>query len=162
MEKSVADPVNYQAIVKAPGFNIGVRCDRDEVTLIDYLPPGAEQVPKTPLAKEAVRQLRAYLKDPAFEFSLPLSPAGTPFQRKVWQEIADIPCGHTTTYGELAKAVKSAPRAVGGACGANPYPIVVPCHRVIATGGGLGGFARETGGLLLEIKRWLLEHELER
>ncbi|CAG4884898.1 Methylated-DNA--protein-cysteine methyltransferase [Georgfuchsia toluolica] len=150
---------DYAAIIKAPGFNLGVCCNRDEITRIDYLQPGAEQTPKTPLAKEAVRQLRAYLKNPAFEFSLPLAAAGTFFQRKVWQEIAAIPPGQVTTYGELAKAVQSAPRAVGGACGANPYPLVVPCHRVIATGGGLGGFARERGGFLLDIKRWLLEHE---
>ena len=150
---------DYQAIVKAPGFNIGLHCNADEVTLIDYLPPGPEQAPKTLLAKEAVRQLRAWLKDPAFAFSLPLAAAGTPFQRKVWQEIAAIPPGHTTSYGELAKAVKSATRAVGGACRANRYPIVVPCHRVIAAGGGIGGFANARGGFLLDIKRWLLEHE---
>ena len=150
---------DYAAIVKATGFNIGVCCNQDEITRIDYLPTGVEQAPMTPLAKEMVRQLRAYLKDPAFGFSLPLAPAGTLFQRKVWQEIAAIPSGHVTTYGELAKAVKSAPRAVGGACGANSYPIVIPCHRVIAAGGRLGGFARASGGFLLDIKRWLLEHE---
>lgn len=149
----------YQAIVKAPGFNIGVCCDNDEITLIDYLPPGAEQVPKATVAKEAVRQLRAYLNDPAFAFSLPLAPAGTHFQRKVWDEIADIPPGHTTSYGELAKAIRSGPRAVGGACGANPYPVVVPCHRVISAGGGLGGFAKQRDGFLLDIKSWLLAHE---
>lgn len=153
----------YAAVVKAPCFSIGVRCSDDEVTQLDYLPPGTSEVaPKSPLAKEVVRQLRAYLKDPAFEFGVPLAAAGTPFQRKVWDEIADIPPGHTTTYGEIAKAIKSAPRAVGGACGANPYPIVVPCHRVIASGGGIGGFANQRGGFLLDIKRWLLEHELER
>jgi methylated-DNA-[protein]-cysteine S-methyltransferase len=150
---------DYAAIVKAPGFNIGLHCNQDEITQIDYLPPGPEQAPKIALAKEAVRQLRAYLKDPTFKFGLPLAAAGTRFQRKVWAEIADIPPGHTTTYGELAKAVKSAPRAVGGACGANPYPVVVPCHRVIAAGGGIGGFAHQRDGLLLDIKRWLLEHE---
>ena len=150
---------NYQAIVNAPGFSIGVCCNDDEITLIDYLKPRAEQAPKTPLAQEAVRQLRAYLKNPACVFSLPLAAAGTHFQRKVWDQIADIPPGHTTSYGELAKAIKSGPRAVGGACGANPYPVIVPCHRVIAASGGLGGFARQRGGHLLDIKSWLLEHE---
>lgn len=151
---------DYDAVFDAGSFCIGVRCSDDEVTLIDYLPAGTSAVaPNKPLAKEAVRQLRAYLKDPSFEFGLPLAPAGSPFQRKVWQQIADIPSGHTTTYGEIAKAIKSAPRAVGGACGANPYPIVVPCHRVVATGGGIGGFANSRGGFLLDIKRWLLEHE---
>lgn len=159
MEKCVHNMNHYQAIVAAPGFSIGICCDDDEITLIDYLKPRLEQTPKTSLAKEAVRQLRAYLKDSAFIFSLPLAAAGTHFQRKVWQEIAAIPSGHTTSYGELAKAVKSGPRAVGGACGANPYPLIVPCHRVIAASGGLGGFARQRGGFLLDTKRWLLEHE---
>ena len=85
--------------------------------------------------------------------------AGTHFQRRVWAEIAAIPLGQTHTYGQLAKSLKNAPRAVGQACGSNPYPIVVPCHRVVATGGGLGGFARERGGFLLDVKRWLLTHE---
>jgi methylated-DNA-[protein]-cysteine S-methyltransferase len=155
--------INYQAIITTPMFNIGVCCNSDEITLIDYLKPGLEQAPKTPLAREAVRQIRTYLKNATFEFGLPRAPAGTAFQRKVWAEIAAIPVGHVTTYGELAKAIRSGPRAVGGACGANPYPIIVPCHRVVAAGGGIGGFgghaARQQGGMLLDIKRWLLDHE---
>jgi methylated-DNA-[protein]-cysteine S-methyltransferase len=78
-----------------------------------------------------VRQLRAWLKDPGFEFGLPLAPAGTHFQRRVWERISAIPRGRTLTYGEVATAIRSGPRAVGNACGANPYPIVVPCHRVV-------------------------------
>lgn len=155
----LAATIHFDAILPTPAFAVGIRCNTDEITEVVYLVPCAEIKSTSMLAKEAVRQLRAYLKDSAFEFSLPLAPAGTPFQRKVWQEIAAIPPGQVTTYGELAKAVQSAPRAVGGACGANPYPIVIPCHRVIATGGGLGGFARQRGGFLLDIKRWLLEHE---
>ena len=150
---------NYQAIVAAPGFSLGVRCNDDEILVIDFLEARAELPPSTLLAHEAVRQLRAYLKDPAFTFGVPLAPAGTPFQHRVWAQIGAIPCGETRTYGDIAAALKSAPRAVGGACGANPYPLVVPCHRVVASGGGLGGFARERGGLLLDIKRWLLAHE---
>nr|MBP6637063.1 methylated-DNA--[protein]-cysteine S-methyltransferase [Sulfuritalea sp.]MBP7423603.1 methylated-DNA--[protein]-cysteine S-methyltransferase [Sulfuritalea sp.] len=107
----------------------------------------------------AVRQLRAWLADPAFEFGLPLAPAGTHFQRRVWARIAAIPSGQTLSYGEVAAAIGSGPRAVGNACGANPYPIVVPCHRVVAANHGLGGFARNSGGFLLDIKKWLLRHE---
>ena len=149
----------YQAVVKAPGFSLGIRCNADEVTAIDFLEPRDEVAPKSSLAKEAVRQLRAYLRNPRHEFTLPLAPAGTPHQRKVWQQISAIPSGKTRSYGELAIRIKSAPRAVGGACGANPYPVVVPCHRVVAASGGLGGFARQRGGFLLDIKRWLLAHE---
>lgn len=149
----------YQAVVAAPGFCLGVRCDEDEIHTLEYLEACAEVPPKNALAAEAVRQLRAYFADADFVFGLPLRPAGTAFQRRVWEQIAAIPNHQTRTYGELAKALHNAPRAVGQACGANPFPLVVPCHRVIATGGGLGGFARHGGGFLLDVKRWLLAHE---
>lgn len=150
---------DYQAIVAAPEFCIGVRCDDDELHALEYLELRPERAPTNPLAAEAVRQLRAYLGDADFEFGLPLRPSGTAFQRRVWAQIAAIPSHQTRTYGELAKALHNAPRAVGQACGANPFPLLVPCHRVIATGGGLGGFARKGGGFMLDVKRWLLAHE---
>ena len=149
----------FQAIVAAPGFCVGVRCDEREVLAISYLEPRAEQAPSNALAAEVVCQLRAYLADPGFRFELPLRPAGTVFQRRVWAQIAAIPCRSTRSYGDLARDLHNAPRAVGQACGANPYPLVVPCHRVIARDGGLGGFARQRGGFLLDVKRWLLAHE---
>jgi methylated-DNA-[protein]-cysteine S-methyltransferase len=153
----------YQAVVAAPTFSLGLRCSEDEILSVDYLEPRpdmlADEVPESLLAKEAARQLRAYLKDPRFVFGLPLAPAGTGFQRRVWAGISAIPVGRTKSYGELAQSLGSAPRAVGNACGANPYPLIVPCHRVISAHGGLGGFARQRGGFLLEIKRWLLAHE---
>lgn len=159
MNASLPNSPVYQAIVAAPGFALGITCDDDEVTGIAFLPPHAEQPPSTALAAEAVRQIEAYLTDPGFVFGLPLRAAGTPFQRRVWQQIAAIPTGRTLTYGDVAGHLNNAPRAVGQACGANPYPLVVPCHRVIATGGGLGGFSRQGGGFLLDVKRWLLRHE---
>lgn len=149
----------YQAIVAAPGFALGISSTDEEITGIEFIEPQPELAPTNPLAAEAVRQLRAYLADPSFVFGLPLQPAGTIFQRRVWEQISAIPPGRVETYGQLAKNLKNAPRAVGQACGANPYPIVVPCHRVIASGGGLGGFNRERGGFLLDVKRWLLRHE---
>jgi len=151
-------PPGFQAITPAPGFSLGIRCNADELTEILYLPGRHEQPSITPLAAEAVRQLQAYLADPGFEFGLPLQPAGTLFQRRVWQQIATIPLGQTRSYGEVASALHSGPRAVGGACGANPFPLVVPCHRVVAAAG-LGGFGRNGGDFLLDIKRWLLRHE---
>ncbi len=149
----------FAAVLPAPSFALGIRCNADEITGIDYLEPQAEIPPISPLAKEAVRQLRAYLKDPRFDFGLPLAAAGTHFQRRVWAEITVIPSGSTRSYGEVARAIHSGPRAVGNACGANPYPLVVPCHRVVAANQGLGGFARQRGGFLLDVKRWLLQHE---
>ena len=151
---------HYDAIVAAPGFALGIRCNGDDwVEEISFIEPGFEKKARTPLAAETARQLHAYLKQPDFVFGLSLKPSGTIFQRRVWEQIAAIPCGITRTYGEVAKSLSNAPRAVGQACGANPFPLVVPCHRVIATGGGLGGFSRHGGGFLLDVKRWLLAHE---
>jgi methylated-DNA-[protein]-cysteine S-methyltransferase len=155
----------FAAVLPAPTFHqnppfaIGIRCDDDQITGIEYLPPCAPQPPHTLLAKETVRQLRTWLQDPHFVFGLPLAPAGTHFQRRVWQAIAAIPTGETRSYGDIAAQLGSGARAVGNACGANPYPVIVPCHRVIAANQGLGGFARNRGGFLLDIKRWLLQHE---
>lgn len=153
-------PDNFDAIVAAPGFTLGIRCDGDDwVEAIAFLPKQKEKPATAPLAAEAARQLQAYLSNPDFVFGLPLKPSGTSFQRRVWQQIAAIPRGRPQTYGDLARALNNAPRAVGQACGANPFPLVVPCHRVIAANGGLGGFSRQGGGFLLDIKRWLLAHE---
>lgn len=155
----MALPDEYQLVVAAPGFGIGLRCDETEIHSLEYLEPAPEVTPENALAAQAERQLRAYLADPEFVFDLPLRPSGTAFQRRVWGAIAAISCHQTKSYGELAKALHNAPRAVGQACGANPFPLVVPCHRVIASDGALGGFARQRGGFLLGVKRWLLAHE---
>jgi methylated-DNA-[protein]-cysteine S-methyltransferase len=78
---------------------------------------------------------------------------------KVWQAIAAIPSGETRSYVALAESIQSGARAIGNACGRNPHPVVVPCHRVIAKNGGMGGFNRTAVGGFVEIKRWLLAHE---
>lgn len=149
----------HQAIVAAPGFSLGVRCDETSLHAIEFLAPTPATRPSIDLAAEAARQLLAYLANPHFVFDLPLQEAGTPFQRRVWAQIAAIPGGETRTYGQLAKILENAPRAVGQACGANPYPVVVPCHRVVAANGALGGFAHQYDGFLPDVKRWLLAHE---
>ena len=111
---------DYQAVIAAPGFALGGRCSDDEIHEIEFLAARPEVLPRSLLAKETVRQLRAYLKDPHFEFTLPLAPAGTPFQRRVWTQISAIPCGQTRCYGDLAATLANAPRAVGGALRDNP------------------------------------------
>ena len=150
---------DFDALVSAPGFTLGVRCSDTAVTEIAWLPPRPEQTGTSPLAKETARQLLAYLADPAFQFDLPLETPGTHFRQRVWQAIAAIPTGEVRTYGELARQLASGPRAIGQACGDNPVPIVVPCHRVVAASGALGGFAHSRGGMMLDVKRWLLAHE---
>ena len=153
-------PAEFDAVLKTPFGALGVRTEGDAVAEIRFLPPGTRTIrPKTALAERACAQLSAYLADPKAGFNLPLKASGTAFQRSVWRAIAAIPEGRTLTYGEIAKRLKSAPRAVGQACGRNPYPVVVPCHRVVASDGSLGGFASATGGYLLDTKRWLLAHE---
>lgn len=153
--------VAYDAIFALPVFALGVQTSADEVIAIDFLPAQPAASPRTLLAAEVVRQLQAYLLDPSFRFALPLRPAGTPFQRRVWTHITTIPPGRTESYGEVARAIRSGPRAVGGACGANPYPVVVPCHRVVAASGlgGFGGRRDAAHDQQLAIKRWLLAHE---
>lgn len=146
-----------------PCCALGIATSDEEVTAIDYLPAQPPLAPQNPLAAEVVRQVEAYLADPSFRFGLPLRPQGTAFQRRVWQAIDEIPVATTMTYGQVAGRLRSGPRAVGGACGANPYPLIVPCHRVVAANG-LGGFGGVGGRdasdrLLLDVKRWLLAHE---
>ena len=103
-------------------------------------------------------QLEAYFDDGTARFDWPLELRGTPFQLRVWEALQTIPAGQTLTYGELSRRLETSPRAVGGACRANPCPIVVPCHRVVAING-LGGFAGDTSGRKLDVKKWLLKHE---
>lgn len=105
---------------------------------------------------EARAQLSAYFAGELRDFDLVLNPTGTPFQLAVWQALRAIPYGATLSYGAIAVRVgrPSASRAVGAANGANPIPIVVPCHRVIGSSGALTGFG---GGI--DTKRWLLAHE---
>jgi len=106
--------------------------------------------------RDAVDQLTAYFDGECRDFDLPLAPAGTPFQKKVWAALREIPCGETRSYGQLAAQLgfPEASRAVGAANGRNPIAIVVPCHRVIGANGTLTGYA---GGL--HIKKALLDHE---
>ena len=109
----------------------------------------------SPLLAEAERQLRRYFAGALDRFDLPLNPAGSPFEERVWAAMRRIPFGQTRSYGELATLVGSAPRAVGRACGRNPIPIVIPCHRVLAQGGlggysGAGGVATKQALLALE------------
>jgi len=101
-------------------------------------------------------QVREYLSGKRKDFDLPLAPLGTDFQKKVWKAMSRIPYGRTKTYGQLARQLKrpAAARAVGAACGANPLPLVVPCHRVLGQNGSLTGFG---GGLAW--KQWLLDLE---
>jgi methylated-DNA-[protein]-cysteine S-methyltransferase len=152
----------FQACVRTPFATLGVSATDTHVTGIRFLAPtvGARAPKRNTIAYLACVQLQAYLEDPRFEFDLPLALSGTRHRLAVWEAMQRIAAGKTRTYGELAAELHSSARAVGGACGANPIPVVVPCHRVIAAGGAIGGFmGAKSEGFELGIKRWLLEHE---
>jgi len=151
--------VEFSARLPAPFGIVGIRTDGDAVAEIVYLPSSAgELAPLDRVAEAASEQVARYLVDPDFAFDLPLGPAGTPFQRGVWRLISAIPRGKTRSYGDLAGDLGSSPRPVGQACGANRFPLAIPCHRVVAASG-IGGFAHHDAGFHVAVKRWLLRHE---
>lgn len=126
------------------------------ISFNDDIPPDWTRADSNPLIREAVRQLELYFGHGLRDFNLPLELYGTPFQHRVWEKLLEIPYGEVISYAQLAERVDSPKgfRAVGGANGKNPIPIVVPCHRVINSGGGLGGYSCG-----LERKRRLLALE---
>ncbi len=144
----IVSPVGRLALEAEGDRLTGVRwTSRDE---------GSRAEKTTPILKEAVRQLDRYFRGKLKRFDLKLADQGTPFQKSVWAMMRDIPFGETATYGGMAMALGSGPRAVGTACGRNPIPIITPCHRVLGAGGKEGGFS---GGRGLPTKRQLLALE---
>jgi len=111
---------------------------------------------KSALLQEAMHQITAYFAGTLRSFTLPLRPTVTKFQRRLWRALEDIPYGQTASYGEIAHLIDSGPRAVGGACGRKPLPIIIPCHRVLAAQGKIGGYSGLDG---LDTKRFLLRLE---
>jgi methylated-DNA-[protein]-cysteine S-methyltransferase len=146
---TVSSPIGELTIFEEKGAIVALEFGR-------AVPPVGGQNQSSALLRRAARQLEEYFAGRRKKFDVPLKPKGTLFQRRVWARLSAIPCGKVETYGALAKALRSAPRAVGGACGANPIPIMIPCHRVRAAGGGLGGYSGEGG---LATKRRLLALE---
>jgi methylated-DNA-[protein]-cysteine S-methyltransferase len=154
--------MNYQYL-ETPIGKLLIAGDGETVRVIGFPKNGCPRDPQpgwiersTGAIEETARQLREYFAGRRREFELPLAPEGTKFQKSVWRELQGIPYGRTISYGELARRVGNpkASRAVGAANGANPIPIVIPCHRVIGANGKLTGFG---GGL--PIKEKLLDLE---
>ena len=154
-------PQSYDAVIAVPFGLIGIRMRGDALAAVDLKPRVTHSAaPSGTAARKVATSLERYFRDPAFTPSLALDTGGTPFQRRVWRSLKGIPPGTTITYGELANKLGTSARAIGGACRENPVPIVVPCHRVVASGGA-GGFMGRSGGRALGIKSWLLSHEAE-
>ena len=141
------------ATIDTPIGRLGVVETDDAITrLIWNCSDEAEPSPLLELAKE---QVRAYFAGALDRFDLPLAPDGSEFQRAVWDAMLAIPLGQTRTYGDLAVELGHPAQAVGQACGANPIPVIIPCHRIVGTQG-LGGFSGMGG---VEMKVQLLRHE---
>ncbi len=145
-------------ILESPIGRLRLVSDGAALTAIDFHArgPAAAGHPADPVLRETARQLEAYFDRRLRAFDLPLAPHGTPFRRAVWEALLGVPYGTTTSYGEIARRIgkPSAVRAVGAANGANPIPVVIPCHRVVGSDGSLTGYG---GGL--PIKEQLLALE---
>jgi methylated-DNA-[protein]-cysteine S-methyltransferase len=149
----------YQIKLRAPFGMLGIHCENEMLSGVTFLTlKSTAKLPRDAFEREVCAQLQAYFETADFQFDLPLKLSGTEHQLKVWQAMRNIPCGSVQTYGELSKLVHSSPRAIGQACGNNPIPIVIPCHRVVSKTG-LGGFMHSSEDSILDIKRWLLLHE---
>ena len=141
--------------VESPVGPLTIAAEDGAIAAIGFAAGGGPR-PNTGVLAEAAHQLAEYFAGTRRDFTLTLAPAGTPFRLRVWAAMQTIPYGETMSYGALARALGTAPRAVGGACGANPIPLVIPCHRVVGAGGALGGFS---GGAGCDTKRQLLALE---
>ena len=141
--------------IESPVGPLTVAAEAEAISTVDF-GAGGGAIPNAGLLAEAARQLTDYFTGARREFELPLAPEGTDFRLRVWEAMQSIPYGETMSYGALARALGTAPRAVGGACGANPIPLIIPCHRVVGGGGALGGFS---GGAGCDTKRHLLALE---
>ena len=151
--------IRYDAVVVAPFGKLGIRLERESLLGIDFVGKSVRlHAPKDSLACDVCDQLDVYFTNPRHRFSLPLRLHGTDYQHRVWRALRRIPPGHVLSYGQLAQGIHSGARAVGNACRANPVPIIVPCHRVVAAQG-RGGYMGATAGSAMRLKSWLLRHE---
>jgi len=151
----------YEAVISIPieGVKLGIIARDGELSSIDFISPHhPDYTSHDSFILQVIAQLRAYFRNPLYCFTLPLDTHGTTFQDRVWRVLQQIPSGNSWSYGRVASYLNTSSRAVGGACRANPLPIVIPCHRVVAANG-IGGFSGHVCGDKVKIKQWLLSHE---
>ena len=154
-------PVTERVVIPSPilGYNLLLSFTNGALSKLDFVTATEPLLAaRSDVAAYAVAQLELYFRNASGTFDVPLLPQGTEFQQRVWQALREIPAGTTVTYGQLAWRLESSARAVGGACRANPVPIIVPCHRVVAAAG-IGGFMGHGKGEEITIKEWLLRRE---
>ncbi|GAB4290460.1 MAG: methylated-DNA--[protein]-cysteine S-methyltransferase [Thiohalomonadaceae bacterium] len=152
----------WSAVVATPlpeGWCFGIRCSGGMVCETEFLPADTPlQAPQDDCTRGVAATVQAYFASPRLSLALPLAAGGTPFQQRVWQVLQAIPPGQPCSYGALAVQLGSSARAVAAACRANPLPLLIPCHRVVAAHG-TGGYMGATDGAPLRLKKWLLDHE---
>ena len=145
-----------QLSMHSPVGDLTVTEEEGAIISLDWGWVPAEWQTETPLLLTAIEQLNAYFDGDRLDFDLPLNPAGSAFQKAVCAAMVAIPGGTTRSYGEIAKDIDSSAQAVGNACGLNPIPIIIPCHRVLAAGREMGGFSGDGG---VDTKKKLLALE---
>ena len=149
----------FDTVLAVPFGQLLVSASDQSVTSIELVSTQTERITtRSIIAKKAIKQLQDYFVHAHNQWSLPLADKGTVFQNKVWQYLRDIPVGETRTYAEVASVLNTSARAVGNACRANPFMIVVPCHRVISSTG-IGGYYGKKDGEEILIKKWLVDYE---
>ena len=153
---SIAMYARDAASIATPIGLVRVTGSADRIDAIDILATGDAVASDAPAIREALRQIEAYFAGRLTAFDLPLAPSPTERGAVLRQGIVDIAFGETASYGALAKAIRSSPRAIGQACARNPFPIVVPCHRILGAGGALGAYSAGDGPI---TKSRLLDHE---
>jgi methylated-DNA-[protein]-cysteine S-methyltransferase len=145
----------YKAIIQTPLGKLKISILDQLLTRLDFLTDNKALIdPHGEVLNNITNQLYQYFEYPNFQFNIPYQLQGTPFQKTVWQTLTKLPIQKTVNYGTLAKKLKTGARAIGNACRANPLPIIIPCHRVVAQKN-LGGYK----GKEISIKKWLLNHE---
>ena len=151
-----------QVITTTPIGKLAIHYESDYVLEVQQAAPQEKiTLHKDAFAKEIQQQVNAYFAGELHKFELPfVMQDATDFQRRVWGQIRKISFGMTQTYGEIAKKIKSSPRAVGNACRRNHLLLIIPCHRVVSADG-IGGFMGDADGSLVRRKQWLLNHERE-
>jgi methylated-DNA-[protein]-cysteine S-methyltransferase len=151
----------YSAILLTPIGKLRIETKQQKVVAVTFLSDDATplQAAQDAYTHSICEEIQCYFENAAHSFTANIDFNGTPFQQSVWRELQKIPLGHTVTYKMLAEKLKTSPRAIGNACRANPVPVIIPCHRVVGQKG-LVGFAGNTTGSLMDIKKWLLEHEI--
>ncbi|MBA3660310.1 MAG: methylated-DNA--[protein]-cysteine S-methyltransferase [Gammaproteobacteria bacterium] len=147
-------------IIDSPIGKIRLHSKDNQLIRLEFLPenfslPANCNPPERNAMTEAFSY---YFENPKHVFQLNIAIKGTDFQKRVWEALRNIPPGETKTYGELARLLQTGPRAIGQACRTNPIPIIVPCHRIVASVG-FGGYSGEIQGPWMRIKKWLLAHE---